>query len=63
MLFQQQKGGKHTILACVSASGFVLPPMMVYPRKTCVPDKLKEGAIPNTLFGNSESGWIKGARN
>ena len=23
-----------------------------------MPDKLKEGAIPNTLFGNSESGWI-----
>ena len=23
-----------------------------------VPDKLKEGAIPNTLFANSESGWI-----
>ena len=48
----------HTVLSCVSASGFVLPPMMVYPRKTCMPDKLKEGAIPNTLFGNSESGWI-----
>jgi len=31
--------------------------MMVYPRTTCVPDKFK-GAIPNTLFGNSESGWI-----
>ena len=23
-----------------------------------MPDKLKEGANPNTLFGNSESGWI-----
>jgi len=23
-----------------------------------VPDKLKEGAIPNTLFENSKSGWI-----
>jgi len=53
-----ERGKTHTVLSCVSASGFVLPPMMVYPRKTCVPDKLKEGAIPNTLFGNSESGWI-----
>ena len=53
-----EKGKTHTILSCVSASGFVLPPLMVYPRKICVPDKLKEGAIPNTLFKNSESGWI-----
>ena len=53
-----ERGKTHTVLSCVSASGFMLPPMMVYPRKTCVPDKFKEGAIPNTLFGNSESGWI-----
>ena len=53
-----EKGETHTVLSCVSASGFVLPPMMVYPHKTCVPEKLKEGAIPNTLFGNSECGWI-----
>ena len=46
------------VLSCVSVSGFVLPPMMVCPHKTCVPVKFKEGAIPNTLFGNSESGWI-----
>ena len=32
--------------------------MMIYPRKTCVPDKLKEGAFPSTLFKTSESGWI-----
>ena len=31
---------------------------MIYPRKTCVPDKLKEGAFPITLFKSSESGWI-----
>ena len=48
----------HTILSCVSATGFIVPPMMIYPRKTCVPDKLKEGAFPNTLFKSSESGWI-----
>jgi len=28
----------HTILSCVSASRYVLPPMMIYPRKKCVPD-------------------------
>jgi len=54
-----ERGKTHTILSCVSATGFVVPPMMmIYPRKTCVPDKLKEGAFSNTLFKNSESGWI-----
>ncbi len=31
---------------------------MVYPRKRLVPQHLREGAYPNTLFGSSESGWI-----
>ena len=26
--------------------------------KEAVPDHLKEGAVPNTLFGSSEIGWI-----
>jgi hypothetical protein len=38
------KGKTHTILACVSASGLVIPPFMVYPRKRPVPEKLREGA-------------------
>ena len=45
------------MLACVSASGLVLP-MIIYPRKKCVPESLKEGAIPDTFFATSESGWI-----
>ena len=53
-----ERGKTHTIVACVSASGFVLPPMMVYPRKKSVPEHLKEGAVPNTLFTNSVNGWI-----
>lgn len=32
--------------------------MIVYPRKMRVPEELKEGAIPGTLFANSVSGWI-----
>ena len=31
-------------------SGSVLPPLMVYLRKRPEPEKLKDGAIPNTLF-------------
>ena len=53
-----EKGKTHTIMSCVSASGFVLPPMMIYPRKGLVPDHLKEGAVPGTMFKSSESGWI-----
>jgi len=55
-----ERGKSHTVLSCVSASGYVLPPMMIYPRKKSVPDRMKEGSIPGTLFKNSESGWING---
>lgn len=53
-----EKGKTHTVLSFVSATGFTVPPMMIYPRKTSVPDKLKEGAYPNTSFVSSESGWV-----
>ena len=53
-----ERGKPHTILSCVSATGYVLPPMMIYPRKKCVPDKLKEGAVLGALFKSSESGWV-----
>ena len=53
-----EKGKTHTILACTSALGYVLPPLMIFPHKSLVPDKLKTGAVPNTLFSNSPSGWI-----
>ena len=49
-----ERGILHTILSCVSATGLVVPPMMIYPRKTSVPEKLKGGAFPNTLFKSSE---------
>ena len=53
-----ERGKTHTVLCCVSASGFVLPPCMVYPRKRNVPDYLREGAVPNTLFCCSDKGWM-----
>ncbi len=56
-LTSAERGKTHTILACASAAGFVLPPRMVYPRKKSVPDHLREGGIPNTMFANSENGW------
>ena len=48
----------YTLLLCISASGYVLPPMMICPRKKAVLQAHREGAVPNTLFTNSESGWI-----
>ena len=53
-----KKGRTHTLLSCVSASAFVLPPCIVYPRKRKVPDNFREGAVPGTLFAQSENGWI-----
>ena len=52
-----EKGKTHTVITCVSASGFAIPPMMIYPRKR-MNEKLKQGAIPETLFECSDSGWI-----
>ena len=53
-----EKGRTHTVLSCISASGFVLPPCIVYLRKKKVPDNLQEEALPDTLFCNSDNGWI-----
>ena len=52
-----EKGRNHTILCCVSASGFALPPFMIYPRKR-MNEKLKSGALPGTCFHCSDNGWI-----
>lgn len=57
-LTSAEKGKTHTILACVSASGQVIPSLMVYSRKRPVPDKLREGAHPNTVLHVSDNGWI-----
>ena len=53
-----EKGHTHTVLSCVSACGFVLPPCIVYPRKKKVSDNFKEGALADTLFCNTDNGWI-----
>ena len=53
-----ERGRTHTVLYCISATGFVLPPCIIYPRKTKVPENFREGAGAGTLFCNSENGWI-----
>jgi len=53
-----ERGKTHTVVTCISASGFVLPPCLIYPRKKAVPENFRDGAIPGTLFKNTENGWI-----
>ena len=52
-----EKGKTHTIITCVSASGYVLPPFLIYPRQR-ITENLKEGAIAGTVFHCSDSGWV-----
>lgn len=52
-----EKGKTHTILTCVSASGFALPPFLIYPRKR-ITDNLKAGAVAGTAFHCSDTGWV-----
>ena len=56
-LTSAEKGKTHTILACASASGLVLPPFMIYPRKR-MSETFKEGAVPGTSFHCSGNGWV-----
>jgi hypothetical protein len=52
-----ERGKTHTVVTCVSASGFSVPPMLIYPRKRLT-ERLKNGAFPGTLFACSDNGWI-----
>ena len=31
---------------------------MIYPRKRAVPESMKIGAVPGTIFMTSDNGWI-----
>ena len=64
-----RKGDKHprsvttgdkaqvTVLACCSASGYAIPPLVVFDRKKLKPE-LTIGEVPGTTYGLSESGWM-----
>ena len=66
-----RKGQKHTqsittgnktqitVLSCCSASGHVLPPMIVFDRKT-LKAEMTVGEVPGSMYGLSESGWVDG---
>ena len=46
-----------TVLACVSAGGTSLPPMIIFNRKG-LGDGMDEDSVPGTLFAFSPKGWI-----
>ena len=46
-----------SVLACVSASGLALPPMVVFQMKTLIP-QLTTDEVPGTIYGLSASGWM-----
>jgi len=46
-----------TVLACTSATGYAIPPFVIYDRKT-LNVKLTEGEVPGTLYGLSHNGWM-----
>ena len=49
-----------TVLACVSASGCYIPPMVVFKRKNHTAE-LMQGEVPDTMYGLSpKSGWMDG---
>ena len=48
-----------TVLACASASGYILPLMIVYKRKNLTP-QLRAEEVDGTTYGLSPSGWMDG---
>ncbi len=46
-----------TVLACSNAAGIVLPPLVIFSRKT-LPTVLAQGEVPGSCYGLSDKGWI-----
>ena len=46
-----------TVMACASASGYSLPPMVIFDRKHLQPE-MTTGEVPGTSYGLSDSGWM-----
>ena len=46
-----------TVVGCVNAAGYCIPPMVIWDRKTLHPNITKD-ELPGTLYGLSSKGWI-----
>ena len=47
-----------TVVACVSATGQTIPPLIIWKRKTMSPD-MAIAEVPGTQYGFSDSGWMQ----
>ena len=54
-----EKGKNHTIIACGSASGHAIPPMIIFPRVR-VPLHFEANAPPGSLMAAQRKGWVNG---
>ena len=52
-----EKGKTYTIMTSGSASGYVLPPMIIFLRER-LSNKQVHGSVPGILFVCSSNGWI-----
>ena len=46
-----------TVLACASASGYTIPPMIIFDRKS-LSSQMIQSEVPDTFYGLSDSGWM-----
>ena len=46
-----------TVLACTSAAGYAMPPMVIFDRRTLKPE-LTLGEVSGTFYGLSDNGWM-----
>ena len=58
--FSVSSGSKSqvTVVACVSASGQSIPPLVIWKRKSMTVE-MANGEIPGTQYGFSEKGWMQ----
>lgn len=53
-----ERGATVTMIACMSASGYFLPPLVIFPRKN-MSDQLMKGAPPGSIGVAHPSGWVQ----
>ena len=46
-----------TVLACASASGYTIPPMVIFDRKH-LQAEMATGEVPGTFYGLTDTGWM-----
>lgn len=59
MIVSAQKAEAITAVACISASGFFVPPMLLFPRRKLKPHILNDPPL-GSIGATSPSGWING---